>query len=47
MQRCFKDKRIENAVVMISGDSVVPDKQLVKSLLESIYEAAGVAVKEE
>lgn len=34
----LKDKRLQNAVVEVIETSMVPDKQVINYLLESIYE---------
>lgn len=39
MKLYFKDKRIENAVVKVSSEIVIQDKQMICSLLDSIYES--------
>lgn len=40
MKSYFKDKRIENAVVKVSTKIIIQDKELISSLLDSIYESA-------
>jgi hypothetical protein len=39
MKAYYKDTRIENAVIKVSTETVIQDKQMIYSLLDSIYES--------